>query len=77
MSRTDETSPAEERGYEVIVDATRCVGSATCMILAPGGFAFNEHDQAQPTAEASADLGAVEQASDLCPTQAIRIERTS
>ena len=62
----------------VDVDKGRCVGSATCVIVAPAAFTLDEHDRAEPTAAvgadlAAVDLAAVEQAAELCPTAAIRI----
>ena len=57
----------------VDVDKERCVGSATCVIVAPAAFTLDEHDRAEPTAAAGADLAALRQAAELCPTAAIRI----
>lgn len=59
----------------VTVDSERCVGSATCVVVAPGSFALDEHDRSEPTASAPADVDGVEQAAQLCPTAAIRVER--
>jgi ferredoxin len=57
----------------VSVDAERCVGSATCSIVAPGSFVLNEHDRAEPTSPVTADADAVEEAAQLCPTGAILV----
>jgi len=57
----------------VTVDTERCVGSATCLVVAPGSFALDEHDHSGPTAQAAADLDGVREAEQLCPTGAIRV----
>ena len=66
MSTTPET-------VTVTVDASRCVGSATCTTLAPGSFALDEYDRSAPTAAAATDVAAVELARQLCPTGAIGV----
>ncbi|WP_433389486.1 ferredoxin [Micromonospora sp. KLBMP9576] len=57
----------------VTVDAQRCVGSATCCVVAPGSFALDEHDRSAPTTPVTAQVAAVEEAARLCPTGAILV----
>ncbi|ASW54304.1 ferredoxin [Plantactinospora sp. KBS50] len=64
---------AAEQGVRVIVDKERCVGSSTCLVVGEGNFVLDEHDRAEPTAPVTADVAAVEQAEQLCPTGAIRV----
>lgn len=64
---------ADTPAVAVTVDQDRCVGSATCTVIAAGQFALNEYDQAEPTAPVSTSVAAVKQAAQLCPTGAIRI----
>jgi ferredoxin len=59
----------------VTVDKGRCVGSATCLIVAPGSFELDEHDRSEPTAPVITDVAGAEQAEQLCPTGAIRLTR--
>jgi ferredoxin len=66
-------STPETASVTVTVDASRCVGSATCTTLAPGSFALDEYDRSSPTATVATDVAAVELAQRLCPTGAIRI----
>jgi len=66
-------STPDAAAVAVAVDQDRCVGSATCTVVAAGHFALNEYDQAEPTAPVSTDVAALEQAAQLCPTGAIRI----
>jgi ferredoxin len=66
-------SAADTSAVAVTVDQDRCVGSATCTIVAAGNFALNEYDRSEPTAPVSTDVAAVEDAAQMCPTGAIRI----
>jgi ferredoxin len=61
----------------VSVDKERCVGSATCLIVAPDNFLLDEHDRSEPTETVTTEVTAVEQAEQLCPTGAIRISRVT
>lgn len=66
-------STADTPAVAVNVDQDRCVGSATCLIVAAGNFALNEYDRSEPTAPVSTDVAAVEEAAQMCPTGAIRV----
>jgi ferredoxin len=66
-------STTEEPAVAVSVDQGRCVGSATCTVIAAGVFALNEYDRSEPTAAVSTEVAAVERAAQLCPTGAIRV----
>lgn len=55
----------------VTVDRDRCVGSATCIVVAPGRFELDEHDQAAPAEPALVNDAQLEQAVRMCPTGAI------
>ncbi len=61
---------------DITVDKDRCVGSATCVVVAAGSFVLDEHDRSEPTAAAGSDLDGVEQAEQLGPTAAIRVVRS-
>jgi len=65
----------DEHAVIVTVDRERCVGSATCTVVAPGIFALDEHDRAEPQAAVVTDADLVDQAAALCPTGAIHLER--
>jgi ferredoxin len=62
-----------ERHVIVTVDAARCVGSATCTMLAPDSFELNDEDKAEPTGPVLTDVTGIESARDLCPTAAIHV----
>jgi ferredoxin len=49
-----------------------CVGSTMCLQLAPGAFALDENRQAV-FAPGDWELGALQEAADGCPMQAITI----
>jgi ferredoxin len=66
-------SPAQEPTVAVTVDPERCVGSATCTVIAAGNFTLDEYDRSEPTAPVSTDVAAVQRAAELCPTGAIRV----
>lgn len=57
----------------VTVDRERCVGSATCTVVASGLFELDEHDRAVPPAEVVDDAEVLGQAAQLCPTAAIHL----
>ncbi|WP_030487103.1 ferredoxin [Micromonospora chokoriensis] len=57
----------------VTVDRERCVGSATCTVVAAGLFELDEHDRAVPLTEVVSDADVVDQAAQLCPTAAIHL----
>lgn len=65
----------DERAVTVTVDRDRCVGSATCTVVAPDLFALNEHDQAEPQVDPVTDVDLVDEAAQLCPTGAIHLRR--
>jgi ferredoxin len=67
----------DEPAVAVSVDTARCVGSATCIVVAAGLFELNEHDRAEPIAPVVTDVEAAEQAAELCPTAAIHLERVA
>ena len=57
----------------VRVDRERCVGSATCTVVAAGLFALDEHDRSAPQVAVVTDVELVTQAAQLCPTGAIHL----
>jgi ferredoxin len=65
----------DERAVRVSVDRERCVGSATCTVIAPDIFALDEHDRAEPQVATVTDDDLVDQAAQLCPTGAIHLHR--
>jgi ferredoxin len=56
----------------VDVDRDLCIGSGTCLRLAPGAFALDEDEIAVPV-NPDADLGKLQLAAEACPTEAIQI----
>jgi ferredoxin len=58
---------------QVTVDHTRCVGSASCVSLAPGVFALDKSRLSIVTDPGGEPLARVLGAADQCPTQAISV----
>ena len=59
------------------VDAERCVGSGTCMAIAPDRFRFDDEDRSRPVRETVDEDVDIHTAADMCPTAAITVHRTS
>ncbi|MEU2388985.1 ferredoxin [Streptomyces sp. NPDC012461] len=57
----------------IIVDTERCVGSGTCMAIAPNLFQFDDEDRSQPVSETVSEETDVHTAIDMCPTAAITV----
>jgi ferredoxin len=57
----------------VDVDWDLCIGSGTCVRLAPGAFALDEEEISVVVDPDAADIGKLRLAADACPTEAIRI----
>jgi ferredoxin len=55
------------------VDRDLCIGSGTCLRLAPGVFALDEDEISVVVAPEAADIGKLRLAAEACPTEAIRI----
>ena len=55
------------------VDRDLCIGSGTCVRLAPGVFAVDEDEVALVVDPHAADIGKLRLAAGACPTEAIRI----
>jgi ferredoxin len=55
------------------VDRELCIGSGTCVRLAPGVFALDEEDISVVVDPHAADISKLRLAADACPTEAIRI----
>jgi ferredoxin len=56
------------------VDRDLCIGSGTCVRLAPGVFALDEEEISVVLDPEAADISKLRLAADACPTEAIRID---
>jgi ferredoxin len=57
----------------VDVDRELCIGSGTCVRLAPGVFALDEEEISVVLSPEAADISKLRLAAEACPTEAIRI----
>jgi ferredoxin len=57
----------------VDVDRDLCIGSGTCVRLAPGVFALDEEEISVVVDPQAADISKLRLAAEGCPTEAIRI----
>jgi ferredoxin len=57
----------------VDVDRDLCIGSGTCVRLAPGVFALDEEEISVVVDPHAADVSKLRLAAEACPTEAIRI----
>lgn len=57
----------------VVVDRSRCIGAATCVIEAPATFALDEDDRAVVLSVEADDAQRVRWAVDGCPVGALRL----
>jgi len=58
---------------DINVDRDLCIGSGTCLRLAPGVFALDEDEVATIQEPGAADIDKLRLAAEVCPTGAIRI----
>jgi ferredoxin len=58
---------------EIDVDRDLCIGSATCVRLAPGAFALDGDEIATVQDASAVGADALRLAADACPTSAITI----
>ncbi|WP_158736404.1 ferredoxin [Alteribacillus sp. YIM 98480] len=59
----------------VWIDKEKCVGSATCTIIAPNVFDINEDGQAVVANNEAEGINDINKSADNCPVQAIVIEK--
>ena len=57
----------------VDVDRDLCIGSGSCVRLAPGVFALDEDEVSVVLNPDAADISKLRLAAEACPTEAIRI----
>jgi ferredoxin len=57
----------------VDVDRELCIGSGTCVRLAPGAFALDDEEISVVVDPDAAGEGKLRLAAEACPTEAIRI----
>ena len=57
----------------VDVDRDLCIGSGTCVRLAPGVFVLDEDEVSVVVDPHAAEIGKLRLAAEACPTEAIRI----
>jgi ferredoxin len=55
------------------VDRDLCIGSGTCVRLAPGVFALDEEEISVVLNPDAVEIGKLRLAAEACPTEAIRI----
>jgi ferredoxin len=60
-------------GVRVTVDPYMCIGSGTCVHLAPGGFALDDEGIAVPIEPGTATEEQLRLAARSCPTAAITV----
>jgi ferredoxin len=59
----------------VTVDPERCMGSGTCLAVAPGLFEIGSNGTAEPVHPLAEPTKTLDMAVSRCPTAAIRINR--
>lgn len=59
---------------QVSVDEDVCIGSGTCVGIAPAVFELNDEGVAQVADPHAAELSALHRAEDSCPVAAISVE---
>ncbi len=59
----------------IVVDTARCVGSGTCMAIAPNLFEFDDEDRSHPVAAVVEESDDIRTAIDMCPTAAIALRQ--
>jgi ferredoxin len=69
------TSPTGR--WHVLIDDRICVGSASCIAVAPAHFAFDDNDRSQPVAPYTAPDDTLITAAEMCPTGALRVIDTA
>jgi ferredoxin len=60
-----------DSGLEIAVDDTLCIGSGTCLQLAPGVFVLDERGVAVVADPSMADEQSILRAARSCPSDAI------
>lgn len=58
---------------KVTVDRDSCIGSGTCVQLAPGGFDLDDEGVAQPAEPLQASVASLRTAERSCPVRAIAV----
>jgi ferredoxin len=60
----------------VVIDRRRCIGSGTCIVIAPSAFRWRQGDFVKPELadESSVDEDVLREVVAACPTRAIVIE---
>jgi ferredoxin len=58
----------------VDVDRELCIGSGTCVRLAPGVFALDDDEVSVVVDSGAAGIDKLRLAADGCPTEAIRVD---
>jgi ferredoxin len=65
------------RCWRIEIDPRICVGSATCIAVAPDHFAFDDDDRSQPVLEMAEPDSALLTAAQMCPTGALTVTDTA
>lgn len=62
--------------YKVIVDENECIGCGACEAQCPEGFVMdNETMKAKPKKNKVEDDSCIKEAVDICPVDAIKVEK--
>lgn len=64
-------SPQGKKVAKIVVDRELCIGSASCVAIAPGVFALDEENKAYVINKEGADNETIIAAAKSCPTKAI------
>ncbi len=59
--------------FRIEVDHQKCMGTSTCIYLAPGRFVLNEQGRSTPVQAETTDDPGIREAVEACPVQAIRL----
>lgn len=72
MSDTTQEQPKKKKIHKVTVDRNKCIGAATCIVVAPAAFDLDGTNIAVPKSGAEKlDDDVLLMAAQSCPTQAI------
>jgi ferredoxin len=65
--------PEPDTGWSIEVDRTRCMGTGTCLVYAPGTLGLDAEGKADVRHPITDDLAAAQNAVEACPTEALSI----
>jgi ferredoxin len=68
---------SETGRWRVRIDQRVCVGSASCIAVAPKHFVFDDEDRSHPVRELNDPDDALLNAVEMCPTGALTVVDTA